>query len=307
MIYLSPATDEYLTFGNGHCDFAWDKDDNVCEMLFGGEMTHTPGTLYDEYVNILSELDQIAIPMSGGVDSEVIAEACVREGIEFRPCIMRYMIGGVVMNTHDIQYAELFCEEHDIYPGYYDLEIEEFLDSKEFWNIAKWFYCVSPQLACHLWMLSKLKEFTAVIPGDFMYVANNSLSVNVFKYNAYDFYLEKSHQRGVAKILSHTPEIIAASIKVQEQIKHKSFNSNYLKKCELYKLGGFNVKPRPAKYTGFEEILKYYQKKYNGEHLYDIFNSRYRKPLEAKIQQPQHIHVWVNDELQEYINEYTKA
>ena len=301
MKYLSSPKDEFLNMGNGHIDFAWDKIDNECEFLFGGEFTHTPGTLYEEYVYILKGLKNIAIPMSGGIDSEVIAEACVREGIEFRPAIMRYMIDGRCLNTHDIQYAELFCQENKIYPSYFDLDIEEFLGSEEFWFLAKKYYCISPQLVCHLWLLTKLNKYTPVIPGDFMYVANNALSINVFKYHTYDFYFSKDNVGdGVAKILSHTPEIIASQIMLQKD--SGEYSSNYKKKVALYQAGGFEAKARPVKYTGFEEVLKHYQMKYDGDHLYQVFNDKFRTPLEEKIQQPEHIHVWVNEELQEYLD-----
>jgi hypothetical protein len=298
--YLSPSHDEFVAMGNGHCDFAWDKVENACEFLFGGEMTREPMSLKEEYIDILKGLTDVCVPMSGGVDSETIAEACVDAGIEWRPVIMRYMVNGRCLNTHDIQYAELFCEENDKYPGYIDLDIEEFLGSEEFWQICKMYYCVSPQLACHLWMLTKLTKYTPVIPGDFLYTSQNRLSVNVFKYHCYDFYFDKRPVRGIAKLLSHTPEIIASQILLQKEITEAE--GNYDKKCKLYQAGGFRIKPRPYKYTGFEEVLKHYQMKYDGNHLYQVFNDRYRKPLVEKIQQPEHIHVWVNDELQEYLD-----
>lgn len=301
--YLTPPNDEFLNLGNGHCDFAWDKVDNECEFLFGVAPSREPKTLYEEYVDILKNVTgEIAIPMSGGIDSEVIAEACVREGIDFRPAMMRYMVDGGrrCLNVHDLQYAELFCEEHDIYPSYFDLDIEQFMGSEEFWQLAKLYYCISPQLVCHLWLLSKLTKNFAIIPGDFMYMANNSLTVNVFKYHTYDFYFDKTPVKGIAKILSHTPEIIASQIMLQKE--QGGYSNNYDRKCKLYEAGGFKAKPRPHKYTGFEEVLKYYQLKYGGEHRYQIFNDRFRKPLEEKIQQPKQIHVWVNDGLQEYIN-----
>lgn len=302
--YITSMEDEFLTFGNGHCDVAWDKVDNVCEMMFGGELEREPESLYKEYYYILKDLENVAVTMSGGIDSETIAEVCVKEKIPFRASLMRYMINGQVMNSHDLQYAEEFLDEHGIYAHYFDMEIESFLDSDEFWKICTLYYCISPQLACHLWLLSKLRHNTAVVPGDIMHMTNNTLSVNVFKYNTYDFFFRKNKQKGVAKILSHTPEIIASQILLQKDFKNTGTKGMYDKKCKLYAAGGFDAAPKPKKYTGFEEILKYYQMKYDGDHLYQVFNDRYRRPLEAKIQQPKQIYTWFNDELQAYIDEY---
>lgn len=298
--YITSQENEYMSMGNGHCDFAWDKVDNACEFLFGGELKREPLSLIDEYIEILKDLKDVCVPMSGGVDSESVAEACVKGGIEWRPVIMRYMVDGRCLNTHDIQYAELFCDKHDAYPSYIDLDIEEFVGGDEFWKLCQLYYCISPQLACHLWMLTRLNKYTPVIPGDFMYVSGNKLSINVFKYHCYDFYFDKAPVRGIPKILSHTPEIIASQILLQKEIT--GAKSNYDKKCQLFRAGGFELKPRPNKYTGFEEVLKYYQLKYGGDHLYQIFNERYRQPLEEKIQQPEHIHVWISDQLQEYLD-----
>jgi hypothetical protein len=298
---------EHYNFGNGWYILDWDKQDNVAQFLFGEEPTREVGTVYEEYACILDSHKNIVLPMSGGIDSETAAEVCVREGIPFDPLIMKMTINNEVMNQHDIHYAELFLRKHGITPQYIELDIVNFLKGGMGKNYAVNYYCRSPQLATHLWMMEKITG-TPVFVGDFLSISNLRPGINAWKYFCYDFYLAKQNKSGVAKILSETPEIAAASFKltIDVNLKRNNYSNSYERKCDLYKQAGFHVEPREKKYTGFENILKYYQDKYNGSHLYEKFNDHYRTPMELHSPQPDEIHVWFCEYFEDLIRHYKK-
>lgn len=299
---------EHYEFGNGWCILDWEREDNVAQFLFGDEPEREPGTVYEEYAHILNSKKNLVLPLSGGIDSETAAECCVREDISFQPLIMRLVIEGEIMNDHDIYYAELFCQKHGLTPTYETLDIIKFLNGGIAKSYARKYHCSSPQLATHLWLTEKAQGTVAYV-GDFLTVSPLNIGINAWKYFAYDFYFAKTGQDGIAKILSHTPEIVAASVKLQLGVIKSDiiYKSNYERKCDLYHRAGFRAEPRKAKYTGFERILKYYQEKYNGKHLYDKFNSMHRAPLIELSDTPHQTHVWFSDYYQDLLNNHKKS
>lgn len=298
---------DHYNFGNGWYTLDWEREENIAQFLFGEEPKREPETVYEEYARILDQYNNLVLPMSGGIDSETAAEVCVREGIPFTPVLMKLDIKGRTMNSHDLIYAEDFLSKHGIKPTYLNLDVENFLYGSLTRTYARNYYCRSPQLATHIWLTDKVGGSVAFV-GDFLSIVNYKPGINAWKYFCYDFYLHRHQQPGVAKILSETPEIAAASFKLQlEALKNNTkYENSYDKKCKLYKQAGFHAEPREKKYTGFENILKYYQEKYNGEHLYDKFNEKHRQPLEMYADMPDQIHVWFCEYFEDLINQYRR-
>lgn len=270
---------------NGWFALDWDHAFNKMDALYVGRPERESTSLFNEYVQVLNDIDgNIVIPMSGGIDSETVAEAAVRSGIAWEPAIMNLILDGKVMNTHDTEHAVNFCRTHGVTPRFYDLDLVSFLESDQAHRYAIDCYCVSPQLQTHLWLLDQIAG-TPVMPGDFHFISNRKFTASEFKYFTYDFWQQQTGREYVAKMLSHTPELVISSLKLQVNSKIY-WMSNYDRKCQLFALGGFDAKPRPHKQTGFEKILEHFQEKYNGENLYQVFNDRYRKPLIEMTPEP---------------------
>lgn len=284
---------------NGWFALDWDHTFNVMDALYVGRPERTSMSLFDEYVSVLDEqVGNLVILMSGGIDSETVAEAAVRAGIAWEPAIMNLIIDGKVMNSHDTDHAVAFCRKHDVTPRFYDLDLIAFLESDQAMMYAIDCYCISPQLLTHLWLLDQVKG-TPVMPGDFHYISNGKFSASEFKYFTYDFWQAKTNRECVAKMLSHTPELVMSTLKLQSD-KQLSWLNNYDRKCQLFKLGGFDAQPRRYKQTGFEKILAHFQEKYSGKNLYQAFNDQYRKPLELITPKPE-IKIRVSGEITNYL------
>lgn len=283
---------EFYTLGNGWYTLDWDHSSKVAQYVFSPPQRRAC-SLKQEYANILETVNNPAVLMSGGIDSETVAEACLDFNIPFTPVIMKLEINGCTLNSFDIEHAEKWLSGYKIKPVYYILDLVKFYEQEHHLDYAAMYHCASPQLATHLWLIDQLDQ-TPVLAGDFLQLNGNAFSPNVFKYNCYDFYLHKNKRPGVARLLGHTAEIAEASIILQT--KSSSFTSTYGRKCSLYQQGGFRATPKPNKFTGFELVLEYYQKKYNGEHLYQVFNERFRLPMEeiAQLPQTKDVHVWVD-------------
>lgn len=265
--------------GNGWFALDYNRSLNALDAYYIGETERASMSLFDEYVQVLNEQEgNIVIPMSGGIDSETVAEAAVRAGIPWEPAIMNLIVDGKVMNTHDTEHAVKFCHKHGVTPRFYDLDLIPFLESDLAHQYAANCNCVSPQLQAHLWLLDEISG-TPVMPGDFHWILNNKFTVSEFKYFAYDFWHGNTKREYVAKMLSHTPELVQSSLELQVN-NPVQWYTQYDRKCQFFALGGFDAQPKPQKQTGFEKILEHFQKKYNGDNLYQAFNDRYRKPLQ---------------------------
>jgi len=80
---------------------------------------------WDECLNsaraIKNKYQDVAVIMSGGIDSELIACAFLDAGIPFRPYCMKYMSSNKkLLNDYEFKYAVQFCEKYDL-----KLETEE--------------------------------------------------------------------------------------------------------------------------------------------------------------------------------------
>jgi hypothetical protein len=198
---------------------------------------------------------------------------------------MNLVVNGQVMNSHDTDHAVEFCRRNGVTPRFYDLDLISFLESEQAHKLAVDCYCVSPQLLTHLWLLDNITG-TPVMPGDFHYILGNKFfSTNTFKYFTYDFWQNNTKREFVAKMLSHSPELVISTLQLQKNNQF-TWTTQYDRKCKLYSLGGFEAKPRTHKYTGFEHILKHFQTKHNSTSMYQAFNDQYRKPLQKLITQP---------------------
>lgn len=263
--------------------------------------------LYIEYADVGSDLlidsigrelknlnrKDIVIPLSGGIDSEAIAQAAVKHNIDFKSVIMRYIYDGEVQNEYDFKYAVDFCNENKIDYSFIDLDCNWFFEeSEKFLTYATNYFVTSPQLCCHLWMLDQIKGFP-VIAGDPVFVSkgnHSTLCIKPIMYYCYDYYFHKTKREGISRMLCYSPGIINSTIpidlKLFEDKKYNKPTNKYERKMEFFRLGGFDLKHRESKLTGFEGLGKSFNDKYNGIGM-RIFNKFFRRPLQSEISSPE--------------------
>lgn len=102
----------------------------------------------------------IVVMMSGGIDSQLVAESMLLSDISF-VCVIarlctRLSTGDIIFNEHDYQYAERWCKLHGIEILYCDIDI--FKEAKLISEYALSSKGFSPQYACHMYIMKWCKE-----------------------------------------------------------------------------------------------------------------------------------------------------
>lgn len=251
--------------------------------------------------------DDIVIPMSGGIDSESVAQACLKHDVKFRTAIMRYIYDGEIQNEHDYCYAESFCELHGLEPTYLDLDLNWFFEeSEKFLEYTELCGSSSPQFSCHLWMLDQIDGFP-IMPSDpvetYQHPGDTRIAVPFFRFYAYDRYFQARRKEGIAHMLMYNTNIIMNSLLITTPDL-----GNPNRKLKFFRDGGFKVDYNRTKQTGFEKIRYYYSDKYNEEHTVRTFNNFFRAPLKRYFQNTgcRSTNVFVDQRYRNILNEATE-
>lgn len=242
-----------------------------------------------------SNLRPLIIPLSGGVDSECVAISCILGGVPFTPVIMKF---AHKFNEFDIKWAFRFCAANNLKPIVLDLDLQSFYESGQHLSYAQKYGCRSPQLATHLWMMDQV-DGQFVFPYNPVPLLRNKSGKIYIGFPAelqlcYDRYLDLNKREGLGLFFTYTADLIYSFLRLplyQEML----FNSNhffnfyssnyYLTKCELLQSGGFKVRARPDKATGFELFREFLNEKYNSKNS-DFYDVHYRKPMELIVMDP---------------------
>lgn len=98
-------------------------------------------------------------------------------------------------------------------------------------------------------------------------------------------YFLENDRAGVPLFFMYTPELIASFFRtpvMKDYLEKKVLlesDYSYDHKCRSYIEGGFSVKPRADKFTGFELVRQHYDQ-LNGTQHGISFNQLYREPLQ---------------------------
>ncbi len=227
----------------------------------------------------------LGLCMSGGIDSECMAEAFLAAKVPFTVYTLRFQEG---LNDFDIRQVAPFCEAHGIQHQYVDIDILNFFESGRYLDFAKTHRCISPQLVTHLYLLEQMDAIpilswnpTAV----YIKEAEPFLNLPTDLYFSYERFFENTGREGVGLFFIYTPELFYSFLRtlVMQNILLQrgpafGFDSSYWSKCVSYTSGGFKAQPRKDKQTGFEQLKMFLAEKYNAKE--DTFNRLYRRPLE---------------------------
>ena len=97
----------------------------------------------------------IIVMMSGGIDSELVAESLLLAGIPFTCVIGRLQNeteeGTIIFNKHDYEYAERWCNLNNVDIVYCDIDVFE--QDKLLIEYALSAKSFSPQFACSMYMI----------------------------------------------------------------------------------------------------------------------------------------------------------
>lgn len=160
---------------------------------------------------ILKEIKTpIEVCYSGGIDSEFILKTCISHKI---PCIAITMIlqyDDLIMNTHDLFYAEKFCRNNNIKQVFFTLNVKEFYKSGEYMEYLKPYSIIEPHVASHFWLIKHCNSFP-VIAGDWPWVQTHKsekiISPWRIDYNSYERFMNDNKIKGIGNMLSYSYEL----------------------------------------------------------------------------------------------------
>ncbi|NBP58379.1 hypothetical protein EBU71_17970, partial [bacterium] len=128
-------------------------------------------------VNSVKQIDQPLVYLSGGLDSEIVANAFIDSGKTFIPLIYYYVDDyGNLLNKHDIGYAYAFCKRHGLFPVIKQINLTKLWNTQEFKTLAIDLQIVSPQLVTYAYMIQQMSEeypdHTHVFGGEVRFQSN---------------------------------------------------------------------------------------------------------------------------------------
>ncbi|MBC7465174.1 MAG: hypothetical protein H7256_04220 [Bdellovibrio sp.] len=236
-------------------------------------------------IHQLAGAKKINLCVSGGIDSEVMLISFLEAKIPFEATILKFKDD---LNDFDIFNVIEFCQQRNIETTLLELDVLNFFETKQHLEYGKKYRCQSPQIAVHLWLLDQVQGFP-IMSGNFIYP--QPIDGGVFYVGlpgdlhcTYFRYFETNHKAGIPWFLIYTPELNQSFLNtplVKDQATRTPENQipfTYLVKCEIYNQAGFDVKPRPDKFTGFEKIRILFDEKFGTSHGIK-FDEAYRQPL----------------------------
>ena len=221
--------------------------------------------LHELYRMHLSERQTkyVEVLYSGGIDSELVLVSCLHNKIPVRALTMRLSYKGIVVNTHDLYYAEKFCRERGIEQKIVDIDAYDFWASGPLYDYLGPYYIPYPHVGTFLWMFEQATGFP-VYGGDYNWPHLHAPVISPTKhgYGMFDKFLQDRGIHGISNMMSHSLDSLSlflkTHIKVYSDEKHyiEGIGLPTLKQDVLRELGVTGLEPRLKSY-GFEGVPKH--------------------------------------------------
>lgn len=222
----------------------------------------------------------ILVTMSGGLDSELIAESLYQANIPFRALIGKLQIEvateTITLNEHDYHYAEEWCNEHNVKIEY--CRIDVYKDAKLLTEYSLYSRGFSPQYAWHMYLMkwandngyffiAGLGDIDIVLRDGQYYCADTQREWSI------DNFCENNKLDGVIRFvkldsrmtasflrLSTVQNLMLNKIPILLDYKHECFSEAFPHMKKRLKLTGFE------KIQEWDSHLRNYMKKINGNY-----------------------------------------
>lgn len=236
----------------------------------------------------------IALALSGGIDSQVTMLAFKDAGIDFTPYVLAF---NNHLNRQDVEHAKKFCK----YIGYplqqVNLDVNKFLN-RENYEIGIKYKSASPHFNVHYKLFDWLDSIghSGVVCGGQIPIRNMTEWGINFRRNNFNFinYTQISGFKCQGSFLSFHPKLCWAMALNYKDVDLGSLKSNgldgddyekalkigYAAKVNSYIRSGFNVIPQKRKYTGFELVKMHYASKTKDGWS---FEKQFRLPLANEL------------------------
>ena len=239
-------------------DDKWFVDYGRCEKV--------PDDFLTECINAIRDIRNktnktLYFLYSGGIDSEMMCNAVLLSKISnFEILIADYDNN----NSHDLEYAKLWCENNNITPHIFKIDVLQFWSSDEFKNITKTINCSSPQFPVYMKVMEYVNNLSGVpiLGSGECYLENDHLlGLVMFERelvaSLYRF-LDANGLDGIPGFFQYSPELMLSWLQnplVEKMLRLLPVGQNSLTSIKYvgYKQYCSDMTKRP-KYTGFEKI-----------------------------------------------------
>lgn len=240
------------------------------------------------------------ILFSGGLDSEVVLQAFIDAGADFKVATCRFAGGE---NAHDIKYVQEAEEKYGFKTEYFDLDVWKFFEEDGQADMyADMTKCLWPEMTTTMWLMDEIISqygipilgsgecyLTKMIPADYKpgysqyektsWTLNEKESISAW----YKLLIERN-ANGVAGFGQYTPEQMYSfliSDKTQQLVNDKIPGklTSISVKHDIYNQW-YDFAPR-LKYTGFENIEGLIKPRRDAWHeSHGFYNSVARRPVQ---------------------------
>lgn len=234
--------------------------------------------------------DNPVLCLSGGIDSQAMIQCWQEAGLKFDVAVLVF---NNELNSHDTEFAKLFCEKNNITFKEIHINVIEYL-VREHYIQAEKYHCTSPHFSTHYKMFDMLREmgYTGICCGGQAFAKDETIwgpclsaaQINYLEYSRINQFPIIGNFLGYDPNLCWSIAILTPSEFKWEVSAHDSLNDatqkRYSAKAEGYIRHGFDIIPQEAKFTGFEKVKEYFAAQTDDGWT---FEKRFRHPLERRF------------------------
>ena len=151
----------------------------------------------------------VEVLYSGGLDSELVLLSCIKNSIPVIAITLVIKIEGLIINTHDLYYAEKFCRNNNITHKLIELDADKFFENGDHLTYLSPYYIIEPHISTHLWLIEQCSYFP-VIGGDWPWVQTHNehrvLSPFKLEFASYERFMQDKGINGIGNMISYSLE-----------------------------------------------------------------------------------------------------
>jgi hypothetical protein len=224
--------------------------------------------IFNDHLSI-RQSKYVEVLYSGGLDSELTLIACIRNNIPVKAVTLVIKIKGLIINTHDLYYAQKFCVNHNVDQILVELDADKFFENGTYLNYLRPYYITQPHVATHMWLIEQCSHFP-IIGGDWpwvqTHVENKVLSPFKMDFSSYERFMKDNGVFGIGNMISNSLESSCKFIQLH-------MDNHVLDET----LSEFKTRM----YRNIEPTIEYRARSYGWENMsivkFDLF--KYRFPL----------------------------
>jgi hypothetical protein len=159
----------------------------------------------------------VEVLYSGGLDSELVLLSCIKNSIPVIALTLVIKVDSMIINTHDLYYAEKFCRENDIPHKLVELNATSFFENGDHLPYLTPYYIIEPHVSTHLWLIEQCSYFP-IIGGDWPWVQTHKkdkiLSPFRLEFASYERFMQDKGINGIGNMISYSLESSCKLIQV---------------------------------------------------------------------------------------------